>query len=164
MTTAKDTGRTMAQVLHQQIAEAEKMEGLLIEENQALIKRDASAIEQCTRLKNELGETLARLALEQQQLLNKAGLSLSRTGIDQFIANSPQAEKLRLKDTFQRLHQLLDQCQRQNLINGNIIASNRQAAEMALAILRGQNQRNPTLYNANGQTPAADPGNTLAKA
>lgn len=164
MTTAKDTGRTMEQVLHQQIVAAEKMEGALIEENQALIKRDAAAIEQCTRLKNELSETLATLTLEQQQLLTRAGLSLSRTGIDQFIANSPLSEKQRLKDTFQRLHRLLDQCQRQNLINGNIIAANRQAAEMALAILRGQNQRNPTLYNANGQTPATDPGNTLAKA
>lgn len=140
------------------------MAKILIDENQALIKRDISAIEQYTQFKNELSETLATLTLQQHQLLTKAGLSLSRSGIDQFIASAPRAEKQRLHDTFLTLNQLLEQCQRQNLINGNIIAANRQAAEMALAILRGQNQRNPTLYNANGQTPPADQSSTLAKA
>lgn len=160
----KDTDQTMEQVLLLQIAAAEKMAQALINENQALIKRDASAIENHTRTKNELSDVLATLTLQQQKLLTQAGLSLSRAGIDKFIAAAPQTQKKGLQDTFHRLHQLLEQCQQQNLINGNIISANRQAAEMALAILRGHHQPGPTLYNANGQTPSADQGNTLAKA
>jgi flagellar biosynthesis/type III secretory pathway chaperone len=164
MMATKDADQTMEQVLLLQIAAAEKMTQTLIDENHALIKRDASAIENHTQTKSELSDVLATLTLQQQKLLTKAGLSLSRAGIDKFIDSAPHGQKNRLRDAFHRLHQLLDQCQRQNLINGNIISANRQAAEMALAILRGHHLPSPTLYNANGKTPSADQGNTLAKA
>lgn len=164
MTDVRDSSHLMENLLQQQIIAAEHMEKTLIDENQALIKRDAAAIEGINRLKNEISETLASLTLQQQQLLSQMGLSMSRAGIDQCLSMIPTADKQRLKNSFQRLQLLLDRCQRQNLVNGNIITANRQAAEIALSILRGKTQYSPGTYDANGQTSSVNVGSTLAKA
>lgn len=136
----------MMTILERQLATANLLHQVLNDENTALARRDADALRSLSLRKDELSATLERLTQEQRLELERAGLSLSREGMDRYLARLPHpADELR-----RQIHTVLEECNTLNLINGQIIAAARQSAETALAILRGQAYDGTSLYDAGG--------------
>lgn len=154
----------LGDLLNQQGEQAKALNTLLEREKDVLLNRDAKEMQALAEEKNRLISNLAGLGQAQNTLLERNGFSRNKQGLEQFIeAASPKARQI-----LARLHQQtvkeLSKAQRLNQVNGVIIAANRQSAETALAILRGQFGGNNILYGATGEQINTEPPNTLAKA
>lgn len=151
-------------LIQQQSECAAQLHNTLLAEAAALTARDIEAIQRHALEKSEQTGRMEQLAQEQRRLLEGAGLPFSAEGFSTFIDRLAPALAAKLHQAQQQLKTALEACQRQNLVNGNIIAANRQSAESALAILRGQLSTDNLLYSAAGQTVAAATSKPLLKA
>lgn len=158
---------TMAQqlgtLLQQQIQGAEQLQQILKSENDALVKRDFDVIQQLSQKKSEQSTRLEHLGQQQRQLLQMAGYAYSHEGINSFINSLASNLATELRKKQRQLQTLLEECQKLNMVNGNIIAANKHSAETALAILRGQFADN-LMYGASGQAVAAPSSKPSIKA
>lgn len=159
-----DAALRIGTLLQQQTHNAEQLYKLLEEENGALTRRDAEAIQRLSLEKGERSITLEQLGLQQQQLFTKLGLQNSAEGLKGFIQSLPPNLASQLRKKQQQLQSILEACQKLNLVNGNIIAANKHSAETALAILRGQFTSDNLVYSATGQTVAASSSKPIMKA
>lgn len=130
-----------------------EMLGLLEREAGALSGRDAATLERIALTKHELVPILDRLAAEQRQCLNAAGITdaAEAGGVEAYLArmgveSAPAAE---LRADWQEIIRLLQACKRQNELNGAYIALLRRHVEHALDILHGPTQAEAT-YGRDG--------------
>lgn len=159
-----NSAQRLNELLRQQIERANELHQLLASEGEALMQRDVDAVEQLSRRKGEQSAELERLAQLQQTLLQEGGLPFTGEGLRQMIEAQPPSMAAHLSKLQQQLHSLLEQCQKINLVNGNIIAANQRSAETALQILRGQISPDRLTYSAGGQAIAAPSSRPAIKA
>ncbi len=159
-----DTAQKLGALLQQQIQNAEQLKQILQNETDALITRDLGAIQHLSQEKSEQSSTLEKLSQPQQQLLQAAGLPYTAEGMKRFIESQPSNWAIPLRKQQLHLQTLLESCQKQNLINGNIITANRYSAETALTILRGQFMPDNLVYSADGKAATSSSSTSLIKA
>jgi len=144
-------GQQLELLFQQQINAAAELLQLLQDENQALIQRDYERTSQLTNLKKTKGAEIDLLNNQLSQMFAAAQAPKLHEAIDKLIAELPSQLGNKLKQIKSKLEQTSLSCQDQNTINGQIIAVNKQSAETALAILRGQFSTNELTYGAGGQ-------------
>lgn len=136
----------------------------LVKEHQALGDRQYDDPQILLKQKEEQAKALELQAAEQQGLLEAAGVNNDAKGFEQLFAKLPQSVAAKLKHQKDALETLLEKCQDQNLVNGQIIAINHQSAETALAILRGQLSDDNLGYTAGGKTVSQTNSTSITKA
>lgn len=151
-------------LFQQQLGIAEELNTILQNENQALIKRDHQQIQQLSHLKETKTAEIEALSQKQVELLSKFKLPYSAEALDKLINTMPTEFSHNISQLRHKLEALLESCQQQNIINGQIIAVNRQTAETALAILRGQVSPDGLTYGSAGQAISEQSSNSISKA
>lgn len=156
--------RQLEALFRQQLQAAAELKQILADENEALIKREHEQVRRITQLKEEKSAAIESLGNQLRELLATAGLSLSQQSLDNIAASASSETADHLIQLRQELGTALQSCQDQNLINGQIIAVNRQSTEIALAILRGQLSAGNLTYGAAGQPISEQTRNRISKA
>ena len=151
-------------LLDQQLQMADELKQILADENAALIQREYEQLQHITQLKDQKSSTIEVLGEQLRQRLAAAGLSLSQQSLDTIEAGAPKETATRLHQLRQELEPALQDCQGQNLVNGQITAVNRQSAEAALAILRGQFAPGNLTYGAAGKPVSEQTSTPISKA
>ncbi len=151
-------------LFQRQFVIAEELNTILQDENQALIKRDHEQTHQLIRLKETKMAEIEALSQKQAELLAAVQLPYSAEALDKLINSMPTELSRDMTELRQKLEALLESCQQQNSVNGQVIAVNRQTAEAALAILRGQVAPGGLTYGAAGQTVSEQSSNSISKA
>lgn len=151
-------------LFRQQFDAAVELKQILKDEYEALVKSDHEQIRTLTQSKDEKSAEIEMLSRQQQALLNPAGLSLSKQSLDKLSAAAPPGAGGSFDSMRKKLESELQACQEQNLVNGQIIAVNRQSAEIALAILRGQHASGGLTYGSGGQTVTGQNSQQINKA
>ena len=157
-------GQQLEQLFQQQINAAAELLQLLQDENKALIQRDYESTSQLTNLKQTKSTEIDLLSNQLRKIFSAAQASNLHEAIDKFIVELPVQPGNKLKQLRSKLEQVTLSCQDQNTINGQIIAVNKQSAETALAILRGQFSTNELTYGAGGQPIKDKQATSITKA
>jgi len=157
-------GKQLEQLFQQQIHSAEQLYKLLREENEALTQRDYERTSELTQLKQAKSADIEALSSQLTELLTTLQHPYSHETLDKFIMELPAQSGNRLKQMKLKLQQTTLSCQDQNIINGQIIAVNKQSAETALAILRGQFSTSELTYGAAGLPIKDKSAKTITKA
>lgn len=118
---------------------------LIDDEYQALQARDLPQLQQLLERKVPLLQQLERNGRERSAMLQQAGVSVDRQGLQQIAERSGSGEVIERGD---ELSALLDQCQEANQRNGRIIRAGQASTGRLLDILRGQDT--PNLYDRRG--------------
>jgi len=157
-------GKQLGQLFQQQIKAAEALYQLLKDENEALIQRNYERTTQLTQLKQSKSTEIDALSNQLSKLFSAESSSLNQDTLDKFIKEFPAQLGNSLKQMRAKLEEITLACQDQNTINGQIIAVNKQSAETALAILRGQFSTNELTYGAGGQPIKDQSASPITKA
>jgi flagellar biosynthesis/type III secretory pathway chaperone len=129
----------------------------------ALSSHSLEDLQQSTAGKQQLLEQLAELNAKREQLLTPLGYSATPEGIVQWFEALPAELRPDSEALWQELQQTLEQIQRLNLRNEQVLRRSSRNNDQLLALLRGQNQRH-TLYNASGSKGQLSAQNRLGKA
>lgn len=128
------------------IGTAEQLLELIDAEFQALSERDLPRLDGLLNDKQPLLALLQQHGNERSRLLQSAGLTADRDGLNALAANSPQGEQLLARS--EDLSNLLQRCQEANLRNGRLVRANQASVRSVLGILRGG--ETPGLYDSRG--------------
>jgi len=143
-------GKQLGMLFQQQIKAAEELYQLLKDENKALIQRNYERTMQLTQLKQSKSTEIDALSNQLTKLFAAAS-PFNQDALDTLINELPAQLGNSIKQMREKLEKTTLSCQDQNTINGQIIAVNKQSAETALAILRGQFSTSELTYGAGGQ-------------
>jgi len=157
-------GKQLGQLFQQQINAAKELYQLLKDENEALIQRNYERTTQLTQLKQSKSTEIDILSHQLTKLVASAAHSANQDVLDKLIHELPAQLGNSLNQMRSKLEQITLSCQEQNIINGQIIAVNKQSAETALAILRGQFSTNELTYGAGGLPIKDQSANPIIKA
>jgi len=147
-----------------QIQLADKLLQLLQNEHKALSERQYENSQAIIGEKESTANKLEQEASKQRKLLETAGLPYQADSFDKVLKAIPETASIKTAKLKQQLESLLEKCQEQNLVNGQIIAINQQSAETALAILRGQLANDNIGYNEGGKAVTETSSTTITKA
>lgn len=138
--------------------------GLLMEERQAVIKRDLDALARVNVEKNSSLARLDRTGIERDALLARMQLDANPDQLQAFLSR-PESEEIApgIHHTWSELRQRLHEVRRENEINGKLISRNRHTLTHLVSILRGQ-AGSPGLYGRSGQPEAASRPTEIARA
>lgn len=139
-------------IFTQQISLSTQLRQILQDENNALEDRHYENAKHLNKQKEQCTAALEKESIKQSDLLKTAGLPYQAESFDKLLKILPDNNESQLRQLKQQLEALLEKCQDQNMVNGQIIAINQQAAETALAILRGQMSNDNIGYTAGGKT------------
>jgi flagellar biosynthesis/type III secretory pathway chaperone len=129
----------------------------------ALSQHNLQELQQSTASKQLLLEQLAQTNAQREQLMTQLGYSATTDGMAQWLAALPEDLRPASETLWQSLQQALEQIQRLNLRNEQVLRRNSRNNDQLLALLRGQNQRH-TLYDASGGKGQLSAQNRLGKA
>lgn len=133
---------------------------ILGDERDALMGHDPQVIEQIIQKKLRHLNDIEDWGRKRDALLRSAGYPCTRDGIERCLAEHHDAE---LDRHWRALEQLLQECQRQNEVNGGVVSLSRRHVQRALGILRGL-PAGQGLYNAAGNAEETTLSKTLATA
>ncbi len=150
-------------VLQDIAAYLEELRQTLVKEYEALAAGDPGSMQATAETKQRLSAILEDLEQERLKQLRQAGLDLTRTGLMAYLGRHSQPDGHPLSQLWQRIETLTRDCERLNRVNGIIIAKQRQRAETALSILKGQVLQ-PQLYSSQGAAVSAPQSKPIAKA
>ncbi len=151
-------------LFEQQLETAVDLEKLLQDENEALVKRQHEKIQQIARQKEGKTAELATLSQQQSNLFKAVKQPYSPEAFNKLIKAAPSDTSQKINRLKGKLTTVMQACQEKNAINGHIIAVNKQSAETALAILRGQINPGNFTYGAGGQPVKEESHNCISKA
>lgn len=128
------------------IGTAEQLLELIDTEFQALTERDLPRLDSLLSEKQPLLALLQQHGNERSRLLQTAGLSADRDGLNALASKSSVGDQLLARS--EELSALLQRCQEANLRNGRLIRANQASVGSVLGILRGG--ETPGLYDSRG--------------
>lgn len=124
---------------------------LLDQEQEALKARDADLLEQVVKNKMPALSHLEESAKRRASWANITQEKQSSGKWEDFVNSFNQQQ---LKEHWQELKRLTQQCQQKNEINGKILSRQQQIYGRLVGLLRGQTSA-PNLYNAAGTATAS---------
>ena len=135
----------------------------LLNEYDALSTNNIKLIENIAKEKIILMEQLEDLDKEKKILLEKSGLDISSSSIEEFISKSSSPRAPIMKNIWEKISTLTKECEKQNNINGIVIESNKKHTENALSILQGK-QQDTELYSEKGTSIKTSNPQTMVRA
>ena len=162
--TTPHLAQQITSLLERQIQAADSLKQTLVDEGNALIKRDFEAIHTLNQKKLDQSALLEQLHQTHHHLLQQHEFSYTPDGMSNFINSQQTNLSAQLHQKQTSLLALLDICQKLNTINGAVITTNRYSTEAALAILRGSSTSDSLTYGSNGQSVATSHSKPLIQA
>jgi flagella synthesis protein FlgN len=111
---------------------------LLKFERAALKKSNHQILSEITEKKQPLAMQLEQLGRQRQSVLKSSGFPAGKAGLDAFITNQNEENRVKLSQTVLQLREKAKLCRDSNHVNGGVINVNRQHLTKALAVLRGR--------------------------
>ena len=87
---------------------------------------------------------------QREAVLQAAGFSSGKDGLEAFIENQTERDAYILNNVLNPLREAAQACRDNNQINGGIVNVNRQYLQKAMSILRGRDV-NPSSYGPGGE-------------
>ena len=153
----------LTRLMRDEIATLSELNEFLRQEYVALRTRDLPKLQQLSTDKKVCTERLQTLFDEQTDYLRRQAGSTGVSALRSCIASALPSERTQLEALWADLEENLVQVQRQNGINGAIIAAGRSHVERALTILRGRDPRE-CLYSQSAQMTFSGSQRPLARA
>lgn len=155
----------LAGLLRDEAQLAARLLEVLRDEQGAMAARDDTALQQAVAAKEDLLAELESCHRRSGTLYQAQGVKGDKAGIEQMVTACTEAGDDRLEATWRELQETLRACQRQNEINGKVIATHRQVVQRSLAILLGGHAEGTELYTQDGKASAGGyGGRTYTKA
>ncbi len=151
----------LSKLLTAELKETYQLLEILTEEHQALSSSNPDLIAAISNKKFEAVQQVEQNHLKRMQLLTDIGLPSSSEGMESFIEHLPKESQIVAQ--WHELQGTAKKLQRQNEINGGIIALTQRHITLALDILSGKANVTAT-YGRSGQTRTEAIPQHLAKA
>jgi len=153
----------LSQLLSAELKESEQLLDILIEEHQALSSSDPDLITAIGAKKLSALQRVEQQYAQRTHFLTCIGLSSSNKEMETIIKRLPQESQLVAQ--WQALQEIAKKLQRQNEINGGVIALTQRHLTLALDILNGKaNITSTATYGRSGQANSEATPQHLAKA
>ncbi|NOQ81078.1 MAG: flagellar protein FlgN [Methylophaga sp.] len=123
---------------------------LLKSERGALTESDAELMSEMSSQKQPLVVKLEQLGRQRETVLQVAGFSSGKEGLEAFISNQTIQDEQSLNTILGQLKIAAHNCRENNQVNGGIVNVNRQYLQQAMNILRGRDA-NPSSYGPGGE-------------
>ncbi len=136
--------------IQRQLTLATSLLDAIRQEQLGLRNNDIAAIETAVAIKQRCIEALDS---EQDRLtaaLMQAGFAPELAGFEAFIGAWQDPRSASLRDAFNELRAVAQQCRDENIRNGHLNAACRRRAQELLAIVRGETIASPRVYASNG--------------
>ncbi|WP_298439572.1 flagellar protein FlgN [uncultured Ferrimonas sp.] len=121
-----DTLRTLAESIQQDLLTYPKLLAQLQKQQQLMLERDIDSLSELNQRLEQVYASLQARAAQRQQWLNELGFSSNADGFYDLLARLPSGSSAKLKQSYQRLKQLMHACQRQNDRNGQLLVKQQQ--------------------------------------
>ena len=135
-------------ILTEETEAANQLLSVLLEEREALTRRDLEEIREIAERKQSLIETLEELSARQNSFLKEGGIDPGNTALEASLRDMGLQA---VADQWNTLRIVLKDCQKENQINGGIIEISRRFAQQVLDTLRGVTAEG-RLYGPSGET------------
>lgn len=152
---------TLSSLIVSELEMAKTMLGLLKSEHAVLVAGDPEAIKSASNQKLEHMRLMEQNINSRSRFLQQLGLSSDEQGIEDAVAAIEQDNKLH--SNWNELKATAKQLQKQNEINGGIIAIGQRRVKQALDILSGKESLTGT-YSQQGETKFSKSNNLHTKA
>ncbi len=153
--------RHLIDLLQSELIQADQLREILEREFQALGAKDPDLIDEISRNKLAQMRQLEQLLEQRGRFLGTLGIQQSKEGVDRLIRELPKDDPLAV--LWMRLLETGTRLQRQNEINGNLVAQAQRHTKKALDILCGRIDL-PSTYGPEGEARTGTTPNSLAKA
>jgi flagellar biosynthesis/type III secretory pathway chaperone len=161
MNTSIEAASAFRGILESEIEQAQRLLDLLRAENSLLQKGSPQALQELLVEKTQQLKLVESAVAAHNRFLEQQGMSVDRQGTENLIRQSGDGETL--DRIWQRFSKLLEDCHKQNEINGGAIKLNQRHVTQAIDILRGLGQRDKT-YGPSGETKPNSTSKSLGKA
>lgn len=148
-------------LLQLELTQADQLQQILEREFQALSDKDPDLIHEVSRNKLAQMRQLEQIMEQRGRFLDTLGVKQAKEGVDFLIRDLPEGHPL--STIWQRLLEAGSRLQRQNEINGNLVAQAQRHTKKALDILCGRLDL-PSTYGPEGEARTGITPNSLAKA
>lgn len=156
--------RTLQDNVAQDIDSCTTLLSLLDEEREALKNRDVDTLERIIREKAQCLTTLEHSAQQRSNIVHDLPAARQNSADQQTLWKDLLQEKSpQVLGEWEKLGELIKQCQAENEINGRLLSRNKQVFNRILSIMRGQTQSD-NLYTAGGNKGAGGGGHFLGEA
>jgi flagella synthesis protein FlgN len=150
-----------ARILQTEAELTQQLLQLLRQEFELLKSSPSKKLEELLGQKKQQLQQNEQCAQQHNQLLVSLGYTPDRKGTGDFIQQCPQ--KAQLQERWDQLSDLLEQCRKQNEINGGAVQLNQHQVSHALDVLRGFANSDKT-YGPGGESRPTSSSKSLGKA
>ncbi len=151
----------LASLIAGELEMAKTMLELLKSEHAALTAENPDSIKTTSQQKLEHMQLMEQNIRQRNQFLQKVELSTDEQGFEEAVAAAGQDSQL--NSNWNKLKEIAQELQKQNEINGGIIAIGQRRVKQALDILSGKENLTGT-YGQNGETEYSKSNNLHTKA
>lgn len=152
---------SLRQILKDELRYSNELLEILYKEREALTDKDPDIVRQIAADKQQIAIQLEFCAQQRDEYMRRNGYQDAPASLTKVINLHPEATALR--SIRSKLQVVLEQCKKQNQINGSILDGSQRGIQQALNILRGQTP--PTeVYNKSGVRSQQPQRSTLTKA
>ncbi len=155
--------RSINHILIQEADTLTTLLSLLQKESTSLSENNLETLASIADNKKEILNTLELLEHERINCFRSQGKQATQHGFEEYINQCNEDIQGQLANNWRQVESLGVQCQRQNLINGNVIECNRHATEQLLSLLHGSENGDLT-YGPSGRTIQPPASNTRSQA
>ncbi|RDH85229.1 MAG: flagellar protein FlgN [endosymbiont of Seepiophila jonesi] len=148
-------------LLQSEIDESRRLLDILLREHKLLQGASSAPLEQLTAEKQQQMAVLETAVVKHNRLLLHLDLQPNREGSEQLLQQLPEAGSAR--QLWEEFEQLIETCQKQNDVNGDILSLNQRQVSQAIDILRGVTTGQKT-YGPSGESRPDNHSNSFGKA
>jgi flagellar biosynthesis/type III secretory pathway chaperone len=149
------------QILHNETDLSQQLLNLLRQEYELLKSPPSDKLQELLQQKQHKLQQIEQSVQQHNQLMSSLGYSQDRKGTEDFIQQCPDREQLQTH--WSQFTSLLEQCQKQNVINGGAVQLNQHQVAHALDVLRGFANSDKT-YGPGGESRPTNSSKSLGKA
>lgn len=161
MNHSTETSSAFLGILKSEIEQTRRLLDLLQQEYSLLQSGSPQALQDLLAEKTQQLKQVEAAVTAHNRFLEERGMSADRPGTETLIRESSEGELLHR--TWQQFTKLLEQCHKQNEINGGAVKLNQRHVTQTLDILKGLSQRDKT-YDRSGEAKPNATSKSLGKA
>jgi flagella synthesis protein FlgN len=158
-----DTPHVVVVLLQQEHDTYAQLTALFEAERQHLIKREFDALAQVLAVKQTLLQQLEQFTVKRTERLTSLGYSVDREGLENYLMTLDDNSAELARECWQRLNELVLECQRLNEINARIAHRGHVNNLHVLDIMRGEPNK-PKLYGPTGATKTSASTDSITSA
>ena len=153
----------LLQTLEHALGLSTRLNSMLEEEKNLLVERQYSAYQLALKDKTQLLVQLDQADHDRRKLMGAMGFNPDRNGFQDFLQLVPASWRDKFSATWDQLVDSMNDCSRQNQVNGKILAHSQVAVERLMLIIRGTGPQ-PSTYKSDGRRSLGASQRVLATA